>query len=465
MKKPLSIFFSFILGLTLFTPFAQAASFTDVPDSHRFFEDIDFLSDMEIISGYPDGTFKPDQAVTRAQAAILIGKTFDLDGEKRNTPFIDVHASNTASGYITSAVEEGIISGFPDHTFRPNQTVTRAQMAIILAKAFDLTDEADVDFPDVSPSSAAYPYIKNIVAADITYGYEDGTFRPNAPVTRGQFAAFLSRAMDSFAGDAFGILFLNVGQGDATLIGLPSGETVLVDAGPSDTAIAQELEALGIEEINTFIATQPDSEHIGGADYVIHHFNVQKVIDSGLTGTSKEYTDYVNAVKAKKLALTPAKEGQNLSTDQEVSINVLNANSQAENADDGSVVLEVSHGDIDFLLMSDATTELEKQLMTKYTLDAEVLKAGQHGAATATSQEFVDTVAPTLAVLSHGKGADFADASVLKRLTDAGTEVKSTTNGTIIALSDKESFVTMQLDLFESGAKAAAASRALQKMN
>ncbi|WP_191991934.1 S-layer homology domain-containing protein [Bacillus aerolatus] len=462
MKKSLSLFFILILTFTLFTPFAQAATFKDVPDSHRFFDDIDFLSDIEIITGYPDGTFKPDQAVTRAQAAILIGKTFDLDGEKRKTPFADVSSSNTASGYITSAVEEGIISGFPDKTFRPNQTVTRAQMAIILAKAFELTDEAEVEFTDVSPSSAAYPYIKKIVSTEITYGYEDGTFKPNNPVTRGQFAAFLSRALSYFTTDAFGVFFLNVGQGDATLIGLPNGETVLVDAGPSDEAIAQELDALGIEEINTFIATQPDSEHIGGADYVLNHFNVQKVIDSGLKSTSKDYTNYANAAKANKVTLTNAQEGQNLSTDEEVSITVLHANSKAANADDGSVVLEVSHGEIDFLLMSDATIEVEKQLMAKYNLDAEVLKVGQHGAATATSQEFVDAVAPVFAALSHGKGANYADASVLKRLTDAGAETMSTTNGTIMALSDKESFYTMQFGEFEAGAKTAAASKTLQ---
>lgn len=194
MKKS----FGGVIVLTLVLIFAgsiaSAAMFRDVSETNRFYEEIDLLSDLEIISGFSDGTFRPKENVTRAQAAILIGKTFDLDGTKRGTSFSDVHSSNTASGYIESAVEEGILSGFPDGTYRPNQTVTRAQLAIILGRAFDITEAVDIDFPDVSKTSAAYPYIENMVAAEIAYGYEDGYYRPNRAVTREQFAAFLARA-------------------------------------------------------------------------------------------------------------------------------------------------------------------------------------------------------------------------------------------------------------------------------
>ncbi len=194
MKKSLVGVVVITLVLSLVGSFASAATFRDVPESNRFYEEIDLLSNLEIISGFTDGTFRPEENVTRAQAAILIGKTFDLDGTKRTTSFSDVHLSNTASGYIESAVEEGILSGFPDGTYRPNQTVTRAQLAIILGRAFDITEAVDIHFPDVSKTSAAYPYIENVVAAGIAYGYEDGYYRPNRAVTREQFAAFLARA-------------------------------------------------------------------------------------------------------------------------------------------------------------------------------------------------------------------------------------------------------------------------------
>lgn len=444
MKKSLPVFLCFIIIFSLFTPFAQAASFKDVPNSHRFFDDIDFLSDADIITGFPDGTFKPDQAVTRAQAAILIGKTFELDGTKRKTSFSDVNTTNTASGYIESAAKKGIISGFPDGTFRPGQTVTRGQLAIILAKAFGLTETADVDFTDVSKTAAAYPYIQQIVAADITYGYEDGTFKPNNAVIRGQFAALLSRALFSRPADSLAVEFLNVGHGDAALVTFPNGEVMLIDAGPDDESIAAELDFMGIEDIHTFVATQPDPEHIGGADYVLENFNVHRIIDSGLKSTSPEYTDYTNAAKAAGLTPIQARVNTDLSADSSVSAVVLNANSEAQHTDDGSVVLDLTHGDVRFLLMSDASAAIEKKLLDGYHLNADVLKVSQHGASEATTQSFIDEVTPLYAVASHGTGANLIDPSVLKRLTDAGAETASTTGGTVLVMSDLKSFYPVQ---------------------
>ena len=89
-----------------------------------------------------------------------------------------VSANQKASGYIASAVEAGIIQGFLDKTYRPDETVTRGQMAIFLSRAFQLTEEADVPFRDVSSSMKSYVHIKRIVAENITSGYEDRTYRP-----------------------------------------------------------------------------------------------------------------------------------------------------------------------------------------------------------------------------------------------------------------------------------------------
>ena len=84
--------------------------------------------------------FIADQAVTRQQAAIMIGRALELNKEPRDTKFSDVKAQVTGSGYIASAVEKGIISGFPDNTYRLEEPVTRSQMAIFLDRAFELED-------------------------------------------------------------------------------------------------------------------------------------------------------------------------------------------------------------------------------------------------------------------------------------------------------------------------------------
>jgi hypothetical protein len=189
----------FVLVVFFFSGFGanvKAATFSDLQSSHRFYEEMLFLEAEGIITGYPDGTFRPDGEVTRAAAAIMIGRALELNGQQRATVFSDVGADQKASGYIASAVNAGIIQGYPDGTYRPNETVTRGQMAIFLSRAFNLTEEAATPFKDISPSMASYLHIKRIVEEKLTQGYEDHTFRPNVKVTRAQFSAFLARALN-----------------------------------------------------------------------------------------------------------------------------------------------------------------------------------------------------------------------------------------------------------------------------
>ena len=176
-------------------PFAQAASFKDVSTGHTFYDEIHYLVEKEIIQGYPDNTFQPNQGVTRAQAATMIGRALGLDGTKKTTPFSDVSAEMSASGYIQVAAKKGIIQGYQDGTFRPNTIVTRGQLAIFLGRAFELTKTVKVTFSDVATNSTAYPYIGYLLGANITNGYDDGTFRPNASVTRGEFSALMTRTL------------------------------------------------------------------------------------------------------------------------------------------------------------------------------------------------------------------------------------------------------------------------------
>ncbi len=197
MKKVFSILlFLFVLSFSAFGVSAKAASFSDLQEGQRFYKEILFLENKGIITGRADGTFRPDGEVTRAAVAIMIGRALELNGEQRTTGFSDVKANQQASGYIASAADAGIIQGFPDGSYRPNETVTRGQMAIFLSRAFNLTKEADAPFTDVSSSMTSYQHIKRIIAENLTAGYSDNTFRPNVKVTRGQFSAFLARALN-----------------------------------------------------------------------------------------------------------------------------------------------------------------------------------------------------------------------------------------------------------------------------
>ncbi len=155
LKKFVLIFVFLALIADSFPANISAASFSDLPSDHRFYREMMFLEKIEIIQGFPDGTFRPDAPVTRAAAAIMIGRVLGLDDRQRDTAFSDVKADLVASGYIASAAARGIIQGYPNGTFRPNENVTRGQMAIFLSRAFELTVEADAPFSDISPSMAS----------------------------------------------------------------------------------------------------------------------------------------------------------------------------------------------------------------------------------------------------------------------------------------------------------------------
>lgn len=196
----------FVLLLTLLTlasfssgTLAEETSFKDVKEYTSFYEEIMFLHGEEIIFGYEDDTFRPTEGVTRAAASAMIGRALGLDGTKRQSSFKDVPEQSFASGYIASAVDEGIITGFNDGTFRPNQLVTRGEMAIFISRAFDLTTETEAAFQDTAPSMASFEAIQNVYGNGIAKGFSDYHFYPYKTITRGEFSAFLARGVeDSF---------------------------------------------------------------------------------------------------------------------------------------------------------------------------------------------------------------------------------------------------------------------------
>lgn len=155
-----------------------------------------YVNHAGYMDGFPDGTFRPETAITRGEAAILIGKALGLNGTQRDTSFSDVSEKTVSSGYVQSLMEAGITSGFPDGTFRPAKTVTRAEMAIMMSRAFNIATAASSTLTDVSEAVTGYEHINGVVAAGIAFGYEDNTFRPYTNMNRAQFAAFLSRALN-----------------------------------------------------------------------------------------------------------------------------------------------------------------------------------------------------------------------------------------------------------------------------
>ncbi|HYK56416.1 MAG TPA: S-layer homology domain-containing protein, partial [Flavisolibacter sp.] len=155
-----------------------------------------YLNLENIIYGYSKDTIKPNKLVTRAEAVTMLGRALHLSGVTRPTRFKDVSSSSFASGYIESLADLGIIKGRLDGTFGPEQEVTRAEMAILLAKAYKLPNVTTVKFSDVNSSVTGYQEISNLVAAKISEGYADGTFQPRQTMNRATYAVFLAKAQN-----------------------------------------------------------------------------------------------------------------------------------------------------------------------------------------------------------------------------------------------------------------------------
>lgn len=175
----------------------SALGFKDVGSGNTFINEITYLTSKGIIKGFPDGTFRPDAVVNRPQAVIMIGRALGWDGTPRKTKYPDVPASMTGSGYIASASEKGILDllDFSDG-FAPHYQVYRGDMAILIDKSFNLPTSKTNPYTDLRSYNDAYQSILNVSATGIANGYTDGTFDEYGYVTRGQFSAFLTRALD-----------------------------------------------------------------------------------------------------------------------------------------------------------------------------------------------------------------------------------------------------------------------------
>ncbi len=159
--------------------------------------DIRTLIEKGAITGYPDKTFKPNNSITRAEFASVLVKAFELE-TKTGKIFSDT-AEHWAKDIIATSNAHGIVDGYSDEKFGPNDTITREQMALMIVRAagFDqLKDEISfIDSADISGWAG-----KGVAAAvenGIINGYPDNTFRPKGDATRAETAAIIMRALQA----------------------------------------------------------------------------------------------------------------------------------------------------------------------------------------------------------------------------------------------------------------------------
>jgi hypothetical protein len=179
-----------VIAMLLGVSSAQAASFTDIK-GHWGESTIKYWSDNNLISGYSDGTFRPDITVSRVEMVSLINKAFKFTKEDE-TSFKDVPDGIWFHSQVGIAKAYGYVDGYPDDTFKPNKSVTRQEMAEMIQKILRLPE------PPVSKEGSK-PVVQGAMGAALTAqiikGYPDGQLKPNAAVTRIEAMVILDNAL------------------------------------------------------------------------------------------------------------------------------------------------------------------------------------------------------------------------------------------------------------------------------
>ncbi len=271
----------------------------------------------------------------------------------------------------------------------------------------------------------------------------------------------LTEPGDFVTGDSMEVHFIDVGQGDATLV--KCGEhALLIDAGDNTkgTAVQLYLEKQQVFDLDAVIWTHPDADHIGGADVITTKFDIGTVYMPDRETDTKTYRELLDALAYRGYQPTVPALGDSFLLG-EATVTFLGPLQAYEDDNNNSIVCKITFGNTCFLFAGDAEEEAEQDLVayaegkksepndslkvqnakeaSAVTLQADVYKVSHHGSKTSSTEAFLKAVKPTYAVISCAEGNDYwhPHGGTLNRLRKAGVKLYRTDEqGSIIATSD-----------------------------
>jgi competence protein ComEC len=251
------------------------------------------------------------------------------------------------------------------------------------------------------------------------------------------------------------IHFIDVGQADSILIQLPNHETILIDAGNNNDAdlVVNYIRSQNITKIDYVIGTHPHEDHIGGMDAVIDTFEIGEIYMPAKTSNTQTFLSVLESIEAKDLSITEAKTGVNVfnTTVNQLVLKALiiaPVKTNYHEINDHSAVLKLTYGETSYIFTGDSEEASEHDLVESgINIQADVLKVGHHGSITSSSQEFLDAVNPSIAVISVGLNNSYkhpgqATVDKLEALnaaiyrTDEDGTIIITSNGSKIKVND-----------------------------
>lgn len=244
------------------------------------------------------------------------------------------------------------------------------------------------------------------------------------------------------------VTFIDVGQGDASLLESDDGHAAMIDAGPPEAGahLREVLAAHGVGQLDWVIFTHPHLDHIGGALDLLDSVRVARVIDPAIPHPTATYDRLLARIQQRAIPFGVARSGEVLSLGPHVSVEILAPSEPLisgtrSDVNANSVVVRVTAGSVRMLFAGDAERESEERLLVEGAerLRADVLKVAHHGSRYATTEPFLQAVSPRYAVISCGEGNSYGHphASTLDLLVRRGVEFfRTDLQGDIVVATD-----------------------------
>ena len=251
------------------------------------------------------------------------------------------------------------------------------------------------------------------------------------------------------------IQFLNIGNADSIIIKSPEAN-ILIDSGESESAddVVRAIRKSKIYDIDYFIATNPNSDNIGGCVEVFKNFSIGEFISTTMPDkikpVSADYDNMVEGIEKYNIKYVESSTDKKIKCG-DLTIEFLAPVSEYSEINDQSIVLKLSYKGFEAIFMSDAGKTVEKDLMDKYGADklkADVIKIGDHGSYSASSESFIKSVGASYCIVSCRKtsGSLTPSSSTMDILKDSGGYIYRTDiNGNITVLTDGTS-IEVQTD-------------------
>lgn len=241
--------------------------------------------------------------------------------------------------------------------------------------------------------------------------------------------------------------YIDVGQGDCILVQV-NNKNLLIDSGPTSNRVnlLDYLEKLNIKKFDYIIATHPHEDHIGNMDTLIRRYKIGSFYAPKVIHSSTTFENMIAALIDKNLKINILKKGSTgIELGENTSISVFSPeeNINSDNLNDYSPIIKISFSNTSFLFTGDAEVSTETTIISENNnLKSNIIKIGHHGSSTSTSPDFLNSVDPSVAIISVGKNNTYGhpDSDTLSLLNSMNIKtIRTDINGSIIVVSDGNS--------------------------